>query len=222
MKTMKKNITVGVLVIITALSVVTVVLAAVIGIDAFSSGAQNLTISVIAPATSNSGTSVVPSITGSIDTQRDIYLAVTTPGSADRNATVQVIPGETRLSLSTDDGVSTVFMQIEWDGTDGTANSINPIGLQTAGVGKDLVSSSPANIGIRIRVLSHDVAGTLKMIVYTDSTSCSQRTLTLPGNMIDQILDFTFAFSAFTTETGCSSPATFTNVGAMVLQVAST
>lgn len=197
------------------LMVVGIANAVAVGIDTFSVADQNITLTIPASAADYSGTSAVDGASGILGGERDLYLKATNTSTGEKTAKLEVITGDHRLSLSTDDGINPVFYQVEWDGNDNAANSIDHDGLG----GVDLTDSS-SNTGIHLRVLSNDIASSLKVIVYTSSTACSEKAVALPAMASGNILDLFLPFSGFSTPAACTSgAATFGNVGAVVLQM---
>jgi len=96
----------------------------------------------------------------------------------------------------------------KWDGTTGAALSLTSAPVDLTGGGTEN--------RIRLKVKSNDVAGDATFVVYTDATHCSTQTLNIPNFTANTNFDFMNA--AFTTGP-CASPATFTQVRAIVLTV---
>jgi hypothetical protein len=76
------------------------------------------------------------------------------------------------------------------------------------------------NQAIRIRVLSHDQPATLKMVIYSGADSCSEQSVTLPGNMSSKTLDVLLNFNDFVVSS-CTNGGDLSAATAVVLQVSS-
>jgi hypothetical protein len=207
--------TVGIAFVIALLGAI-VAYAAGVDIDLFESGGQDIDLDV--PANSSaSDTDVVSVTSGSIDTERDLYVKLTNGSGTQKTVSVDVSTADGELSLDSPSGTEYVFLQVEWDGTDGTANSVDEDGLSAV----DLTSSGD-NDGIRIRVLSHDVPAVMTMTLYSGVDTCSDFVVDLPGGMSNQTLDVFMDFTNdFSKGDDCSTAASEDSVTAVVLQVMS-
>ncbi len=112
---------------------------------------------------------------------------------------------------SQDQGVvgSTV---LSWDGDDGNAFLLDPIGLG----GVDLTDGG-SEIGFQYTLIEDDVPVKLSFKVWTDSFNASEFVFTHLGSIANQ--DFSFAYAGFTPVVGTG--ADFTSVGAIRLTVES-
>jgi hypothetical protein len=104
---------------------------------------------------------------------------------------------------------------ITYDGT--STNMLNPIGLQTGGVGIDFTSAGTNN-ALVVQLTRDDLPASMTVTVYTSVNSCSSRTLNLVSvYTTDAPVVLTFRYIDFTTGVGCASQANFADVGAVVL-----
>jgi len=154
---------------------------------------------------------------GILGGERDLAVTVTTGGGAltsDANVSLA-----SHFSHSQGSGVFGTTT-ITYDGTDGDATTLNPTGLQTGGVGVDLTSGG-AYDALFVLLRSDDWQASLKVTVYTDAIHCSSRSLTLPGGIPSSGVPkaIVFRYGDFTTDATCASPASFSNVGAVVLLI---
>lgn len=124
-------------------------------------------------------------------------------------------------SLTISSGTDLLFTtELQWDGSaDATKSVIDPIGLQTAGTGVDLTAGGQNRFIFGLP--SSDVGGQFSMRVYTNATSCSESVWNFPGavNIYNQTV-VERLYSSFTTCSGFASAATFSNVGAISLTIA--
>ena len=133
---------------------------------------------------------------------------VTGPGTD--NVAIQSGSGVVQLSsTSTGDGE----FVMTWDGNDSSA-ALNPIGLQTAGVGIDLTANG--GVAFRLLVQSFDQAGgTARIRVHTDGGNSSVSALVnIPTGAAQ---DLSIRYSNFIVSSGTG--ADFTDVGAIELEV---
>ncbi len=124
-------------------------------------------------------------------------------------------------SLTISSGTDLLFTtEMQWDGSgDLTKANINPIGLQTLGVGVDLTVGGEDRFIFGLP--SSDVGGKFTLRVYTSANECSESVWNFPGavNAFNQTV-IERLYSTFTTICGgYSSLATFTNVGAISLTI---
>lgn len=97
-----------------------------------------------------------------------------------------------------------------WDGADGDGNNIAFTGL----AGVDLTTGGADSFRM---VIGTDHAGaTARLRIYTDATNWSEQTIAIPNNPSNELI---FDIADFTTGGGAAGPATFSNVGAIELQV---
>jgi hypothetical protein len=194
-----------------ALVVYGLVWAATVQIDAFSVEAQTLTVSS-GTTTDDNFTANNSSILGD---ERDAYLelfAGTSTSNLDINA-----GGSGVVAFSAGSG-DDLEASIVWDGDDDDATSIDYTGLG----GVDLLDTT--NDGIVITVVDWEGnALDMDMVIYTDSTHYSTAKLEfrgggsiVPAAPVDYALSFD---DDFTTGSGASGPATFSNVGSIELIV---
>lgn len=197
---------VAILSLILTFVLVGVVLAAPITLDTFDEAAQSLTIGVVG---STSGTADDASILGG---ERDILINNTSGGGA---VTALVDNGgNNRFSLSQASGVTGNAVLV-WDGNDNDATTVAPTGLG----GVDLTDGA-TNDGFLFTIVSNDLAATMLLRVYSSATSYSDRTISLPGNILTgHRVDMFFPFSSFSLGSGATTAANFTNVGAVELRV---
>jgi uncharacterized repeat protein (TIGR01451 family) len=123
-----------------------------------------------------------------------------------------------RLQFSASVGAQGLFTAT-YDGNDDDAVVIDFDGLG----GADLTDGAGSNVSNSFVARARaDQLGTLvRLRVYSDSVSFSDSpTLTIPGDNEDS--DLVFEFADFTTATGASAPADFTDVGAIQLIVETT
>jgi hypothetical protein len=150
--------------------------------------------------------------TSGIGVERDIYIWAT--GSLQfsqlRARVLPSTPGT--FNYWADTGVSGIA-QVEWDGPDGTANSIDETGLG----GVDLTGGDPdTNDGFHLVVLACDHATQITITAYTTASDWSDMTLDLPATSNLNRLDVFFKFTSFTNH---GSGVDWEDVGAIVLNV---
>lgn len=193
-----------ILTIVLTFVMIGVVLAASVTVDTFNLGSQDLTAN--SGTATNSGTADDASILG---TERDIVVTYVSGGG---NVVARVDNSNSNLfTFSQDSGVSGNAV-LYWDGNDN-----DPVTLAHTGLGGVDLVSSPANDGFIISIVSNDLTMNLILRVYTSSTAFSERTISLPGNITTgERVDMFFPLSTFTNFGG---GATYTNVGAVELQV---
>jgi uncharacterized repeat protein (TIGR01451 family) len=97
-----------------------------------------------------------------------------------------------------------------WDGADGDGNAIAFTGLG----GVDLTAGG-AN-SFRMLIGTDHTGASARLRVYTDATHWSEQTVAIPNNPSNELI---YKISNFTTGGGAAGPATFSNVGAIELQV---
>ena len=109
------------------------------------------------------------------------------------------------------DGNALGYTLLTYDGNDGST-TLNPTGLG------GLNFTSGGDDRFRVLVPSSDQGAVLKITVYTSATSCSSQSVSI-ASAVSTPTYFTFLYSNFTTAAGCSSAASFTNVGAVQLLI---
>lgn len=181
-------------------------------IDHFS-GSQTLTLTRDGTETGSNFVADASALGG----ERDFYATLT---GGDSGQTLEVTSnngGDSQLRFAS--GTNIVFTaQVQWDGDDdATKSDIDYVGLRNGGAsGVDLTSSSRDRF--ILGVSASDMGGTVRITVYTDSTHCSRRTITI-GSGIGAYNQTIYAapYSGFSTY--CGSAADFANVGAVVMEV---
>ena len=98
-----------------------------------------------------------------------------------------------------------------WDGADGDGSTIAFTGLGSL----DLTSGG-ASTAFRMLIGTDHAGATARLRIYTDATHWSEQTVTIPNNPSNELI---YKIADFTTGGGAAGPATFSNVGAMELQV---
>jgi hypothetical protein len=155
------------------------------------------------------------------------YIADSSVLGDERDIQAQVTSGVSgeSVDVSTDTGGNSIYShsqgvttqgwsQIVWDGPDHNATTIDYTGLG----GVDLTNGSLSDrfvIGIAHK---DSPQATILMTVYTDQDNWSEYTLPMP-TLINSLTEFQLLFADFTTGSGASGPADFTNVGAVALMV---
>jgi uncharacterized repeat protein (TIGR01451 family) len=97
-----------------------------------------------------------------------------------------------------------------WDGADGDASNIDFTGLG----GVDLTTGGADSF--RMLIGTDHAGATARLRVYTDSTHWSEQTIAIPNSPSNELI---YKIANFTTGGGAAGPATFSNVGAIELQV---
>ena len=97
-----------------------------------------------------------------------------------------------------------------WDGADGNANSIAFTGLG----GVNLTAGGADSF--RMLIGADHGGATARLRIYTNGTNWSEQTIAIPNNPSNELI---FRIADFTTGGGAAGPATFSNVGAIELQV---
>jgi uncharacterized repeat protein (TIGR01451 family) len=98
-----------------------------------------------------------------------------------------------------------------WDGADGDGSTIAFTGLGSL----DLTSAGASN-AFRMLIGTDHAGATARLRVYTDATHWSEQTVIIPNTPSNELI---YKIPNFTTGGGAAGPATFSNVGAMELQV---
>lgn len=201
------------------LTVAGMVLASVMGVlfDSFSGTEQDLHVEAVGGV----GTLIVSSTladVGILGGSRDVTLQLT---SSDSSIDVKVNSPSTspdRFAFS----AATLALgkaQIKWDGSSTGPATLDPIGLQSAGVGEDLTLNGAR--GIHLYVMGDDNPVTITIKIYTDATDWGYTTYRLPGGIYaaDGGKSFYFPFNAFIAGAGTLNVA---NVGAVVFDLDAT
>ncbi|MBN1978656.1 MAG: hypothetical protein JW918_14760 [Anaerolineae bacterium] len=211
----KLRLITAVISILTVVSVITV-LAAEVVIDAFSDQSQNVSYTIPAsPTFPHQICDYATTTSGTLGGHRDICLTIT-GGNQDSIGRLQVSTANEYLLMALDPSI-TAIASLQWDGTDATP-SIDPVGLQTAGVGVDLTDLG-SNDGIVIRVVNSDgLAVDMTLRIYTNATSWAQQTVTFDSQVIspNEVVDVFMRFADFGGGSGTMNPA---NVGAVELEL---
>ena len=150
--------------------------------------------------------------TSAIGGERDI--AATAYGDFLNQLSFIVNANSGQLLFSEETGI-TGTARVEWDGFDGSGDSLDATGLG----GVDLTDGE-SNDGILLAVIQDDRPITVTLKVYS-STNWSQFALALPGEIESgERVDYFLPFSDFTVAGG--SGAVFSSTGAVVLDIDST
>jgi hypothetical protein len=144
--------------------------------------------------------------------QRDVIVTVT-GGNLELNVDIT----DSELAHSQKSGVKGTT-QVQWDGDDGGATSVDPNGL---GSSHDLTNSGSDNafiIGLIAADENVDVTITFYDYSADSISTCSKLTKTLPKHDSDDPARVVvFPFGAFGTGDGCTTAAQITDVGALTL-----
>lgn len=138
--------------------------------------------------------------------ERDLVVNVTAGGG---NLTVDTNTSfPDQFSSSAGSGIFATT-QTTYDGNDGDASALDPIGLG----GIDMTTND--NNAFILLVERDDLLGALTITAYTDATHCSSLTQLLPGGIGSTALSraFLFNFNNFTTL--CTNPVDFQDIGAL-------
>lgn len=146
--------------------------------------------------------------------ERDIWVTVL-PGSLSSPAGMHVSVGSSLFSSSQDSGVFGQAL-VTYDGTDANPQGLNPTGLNHV----DLTQGNTNN-GFELTSKLNDLPIRITITVYTDGTSASSATITLPGGQASSAPPVThyIEFPAFTQAAGASAPANFKDVGAIQMLI---
>jgi hypothetical protein len=189
--------------------------AATITVDDFGPGSnQILTKTGLGTVTSSAANANI------LGGERDALLAVLSGLGSAQAAAFEVSPSNTKLYYSQD---ALIFSQttLTYDGTDGSS-SLNPTGLG----GYDLTGGG-TEFGFEVGFAFMDSPYTIEMTVYDASNSqglkWSRETVTMPGTVFSPT-PLTIPYGHFGDapgEVGPSGPASFSNVGAVVVRIQS-
>ena len=202
------------------------VLANAVVIDGFADGLNYASARIPAGGGTATDDSIEPLTTQSLDVERDMFVSANGDSSAGgRRLEGEVFSSTDDISVTAADNVFG-YMQIEWDGPDGVANSIDYVGLRNGGAtGIDLVDSASGtpNDSIYVELTFNDRPAEITFEVYTDASNHSALTMPLPGDIDASLpggnhVDILLPFNDFV-QTGASGPADFSNVGALVMIV---
>lgn len=174
-------------------------------IDDFS--AANPTVTAAFPVGTTSFAAAVSA--SSLGGERDV-LAELTSGAAGDEVTLAATAGS--LTWDATLGARGRYVDV-WDGTDGVANITAFTGLG----GVNLSSSTTS--AFRLLVGTDHAGATARLRVYTDATNWSEQSIAIPNSAANEVL---FKLTDFTTGGGAAGPATFSNVGAIELQIDTT
>jgi large repetitive protein len=97
-----------------------------------------------------------------------------------------------------------------WDGADNDGDAIDFTGLG----GVDLTAGGADSF--RMLIGTDHTGATARLRVYTDATHWSEQTIAIPNSASNELI---YRITDFTTGGGAAGPATFSNVGAIELQV---
>jgi len=191
-----------------ALLLAGVVYAATVTVDNFDNGNENLLINSGSPST----LSALYDGSGILGGERDSVLTWVAGSSGYLRLTVDQ-SNSNIFSYSSDPQVGG-RASVTWDGNDNDATTVVYTGL----MGVDLTGSG-SNDGLLIAINFDDLQADLTFKIYTNQNNWSQRTVRLPGaaDGSPAHMDIFLPFSSFTT--GGGSGATFSNVGAVVMEL---
>lgn len=180
-------------------------------IDSFDNGTENLLVS-----SSTTSASTTYDGSGILGGERDSELNHSSGTTG--NITLRVDNNDSNIFDYSSDPQMAGTARLTWDGNDGSATALDPIGLRTNGTGVDLTGSG-SDDQFFVRVDFDDLKTNLTFKVYTDASNWSQKTVNLPGALdgTPARMDIAVPFSSFST--GGGSGATFNNVGAVILEV---
>ena len=179
--------------------------AAFSALDDFNTDQAAITLTAVADV----GNTVSSTLSGAgiLGGERDIRITMTQGAIGGNRMSATVSTGIFSLGCEPTIAGTT---EIQWDGADGDALTLDPTGLG----GFDLTGGNLQD-AFQLRVASDDFPVGLTLAVYTDGANFSTATINLPGLITNQ--DFIIPFTSFTT--GGGSGANFTNVGAVTLSV---
>ena len=147
--------------------------------------------------------------TGFLGTERDVVITKTSQGSG--NAYLYLNRDQDgELEFTMDSGVRAI-MQMQWDGEDGDAYSVDEDGLG----GVDLTESG-ANDGIELAILNNDNASRMTFYAYTDASNWASQTIELPRVPSGDRIALFFPFEDFG---GGEGTLDFEDLGALVMEV---
>jgi hypothetical protein len=140
--------------------------------------------------------------------ERDIYVDRTGGSSA---IFAESNGAESYLSHGQNPGVRG-YSLVSWDGVDGNATSLNPVGLG----GVDLTAPAGTSNAIALYITNCDLGAPVIVTVYTNGTDWSQATLNVPPSTYNTWFFLNYA-TDFAQHGGLG--ATWTNVGAVTLEI---
>lgn len=176
-------------------------------IDSFS--APNPSITAAFPPVGNISFAVasVPSILGG---ERDLLVELTSAvGAGDQVSLAGTVGAVTWAATLAAQGR---YVDV-WDGIDGSGSTIAFTGLG----GVNLTSGGADRF--RMLIGTDQAGSTARLRVYTDANNWSQQTIAIPNAPSSELL---FKISDFTTGGGAAGPATFSNAGAIEMQIDTT
>ena len=174
-------------------------------VDDFSAANPTVTAAFPVGTTSFAAAASASSLGG----ERDVLVELTSGLAGD-----QVVLAATAGSLTWDATLTAQGRYVDvWDGADGNANATAFTGLG----GVNLASSTTS--AFRLLVGTDHAGATARLRVYTDATNWSEQSIAIPNTPSNELL---FSIADFTTGGGAAGPATFSNVGAIELQIDTT
>ncbi len=147
---------------------------------------------------------------GTLGGERDLFVELTAAAAGGDQVTLSGTA--TGLTWNADLNTQGRYVDV-FDGADGDAGVIDFTGLG----GVDLTTGGAT--AFRMLAGADQAGATARLRVYTDATNWSEQTVTIPNAASGELI---FQISAFTTGGGAAGPATFSNVGAIELQVDTT
>ncbi|XZE51711.1 beta strand repeat-containing protein [Planctomycetaceae bacterium SH139] len=167
------------------------------------------------PAINTTDSAAAPEALGG---ERDLR-AVRTSGTG--SVAIDINGVETDLVVITASPSGEGTANFQWDGADGDATNLDPVGLRAGGAaGVDLTVAGAE--GILVQARSDQAGDQVVITVHTDATNFSTVTLNIPDLSALPGLTteaFTIPFDDFSTGGGAAGPADFTNVGAISAEV---
>jgi hypothetical protein len=194
--------------IITLFLLVANAVAASFSLDTFDSGEQHI---VVNPVTTTASGFVDGTGADVLGTERDVNMTWSS-GAGEASIGIDRFNSNV-LAFSQDGGVS-ASAEIQWDGDDDDATTLDPLGLGNA----DLTGGA-TNDGFLFNIIFDDIGVDFTLDVYTSGADYSTYTVNLPGGAAgspDSVAIFVL-FTEFTVAGG--SGADFTDVGALTLNI---
>lgn len=163
--------------------------------------------SVTAPLPVGTVSFAVAASASSLGGERDLLAELTSASGGGDQVTLSASAG----ALTWDASLLAQGRYVDvWDGADGNANSIAFTGLG----GVNLTAGGADSF--RMLIGADHGGATARLRIYTNGTNWSERTIAIPNNPSNELI---FRIADFTTGGGAAGPATFSNVGAIELQV---
>lgn len=174
-------------------------------IDSFNSTDQTVTASGTSGTTANSSIAAPEAVGG----ERDLFVELTSTATS---ISIDVAATAQQLMEFSASATATGTRTITWDGADGDATSLDPVGLG----GIDLTQAG-ANTGFLLQVGADQSDAQLRITAHTDGSNSSTSTVTLP-NTAGPANDLLFVpLSGFTVASGTG--VDFTNIGALEFEI---